>query len=126
MVKVHVASDCGNAPKKLVLRDYSIALVEQDKEALLAAVADGVEWDLVGRRVIQGKADFADAVDAAFDERVAALHLDAILTHGHEGAVTSRIEFHGDRRMRCCDVYTFTGHSRTARIKRVVSYWIEA
>lgn len=125
MIDVQAPADCGNAPKKRVLRDFTVALVERDEEAVLAAVSDDVEWDLVGRRIVHGKVDFTDAVAAALGGEVATLHLDAILTHGNEGAVSSRILFRGSGQLRCCDVYKFSGFGKTAKIKRITSYWIE-
>jgi limonene-1,2-epoxide hydrolase len=125
MVEVFVASDCGNAPKKLVLRDYAIAMAKHDKEAVLSALADDVEWEVVGQRTIRGKTDFAAALDSV-GEQVVTLRLDTILTHGDEGSVSGSVEFTDARRLRCCDVYKFSGHSKTAKVKRITSYWIEA
>ncbi|WP_024876409.1 nuclear transport factor 2 family protein [Saccharomonospora piscinae] len=125
MVQITVTPDCGNAPRKQVLRDYVIALVEHDTEALRSAVADDVEWEIVGARTVRGWADFAAAVESAFEQRPETVRLDSILTHGSEGAVSSRMIFTGRGELRCCDVYRFSGHSRTAKIKRITSYWIE-
>ncbi len=111
-----------------MLRDFSVAVVEHDTEALLSAVADDVEWDIVGQRVVRGKSDVAAALETAVGRRarqVVALRLDSIITHGSEGAVSSRIVFSGGSELRCCDVYRFGGHSKSAKIKRITSYWIE-
>lgn len=125
MVHIVGASDCGNAPKKQVLRDFSIALAKRDRDAALSAVADDIEWEIVGRWTIGGKADFAAALNTVADQQVVTLHLETILTHGDEGSVSSSVELGDSRRLRCCDVYKFSGHSKTAKIKRITSYWIE-
>lgn len=108
-----------------MLRDYSTALVRGEKDTVLSAVGDDVEWEIVGRQVVRGKADFAAALDAAVEQQVATLHLDSIITHGDEAAVSSTMEFSEGRRSRRCDVYEFSGHGKTAKIKRITSYWIE-
>ncbi|WP_017539048.1 nuclear transport factor 2 family protein [Nocardiopsis halophila] len=125
MVQVTIAPDCGNAPRKQLLRDFTIALAKRDAQALLPTVADDVVWEIVGRRTVRGKADFADAVATAVERQAETLLLDSILTHGSEGAVSSRMAFPGGGAMRCCDVSAFSGHSKTAKIKRITSYWIE-
>ncbi|MDA2810533.1 nuclear transport factor 2 family protein [Nocardiopsis sp. RSe5-2] len=125
MVQVTAAPDCGNAPRKQVLRDFAVAMAEHDTDSLLSAVADDVEWEIVGRRTVRGKADFAAAVAAGVDRRAETLRMDSILTHGREGAVSSRLGLPGGGGLRCCDVYTFSGHGKTATIKRITSYWIE-
>ncbi|AXK36612.1 nuclear transport factor 2 family protein [Streptomyces armeniacus] len=124
MVQVSVTPDCGNAPKKLVLRDYVTALMTHDTDAVLSAVSDDVEWELVGRQTFRGRADFAAALDTALGDRAATLRLDTVLTHGDEGSVSSTVEFADDRRLRCCDVFKFSGHGKNAKIRRITSYWI--
>lgn len=124
MVQVTAAPDRGNAPQKQVLRDFAVALADRDTEALLSAVADDIEWDIVGRHTVRGKVDFAAAVMAVVDRQAETLRLDSILTHGDEGAVSSRMGFPGGGESRRCDVHNFTGHSKTAKIKRITSYWI--
>ncbi|MEU6188055.1 nuclear transport factor 2 family protein [Nocardia sp. NPDC047038] len=125
MVQVQVTPDCGNAPRKQVLRDYSIAVAEHNTEVLLSTVADDVEWEIVGQQAVRGKADVATALDTAVGRQVVTLHVDSIITHGNEGAVSSRMIFRGGGELRCCDVYKFSGHSKAAKIKRITSYWIE-
>lgn len=125
MVQVTAAPDCGNAPRKQVLRDFAVAIAERDTDGLLSTVAADVEWDIVGRRTVRGKADFAAAVTAVVDRPAETLQMDSILTHGREGAVSSRMGFPGGGELRCCDVYTFSGHGKTAKITRITSYWIE-
>lgn len=125
MVMVEAAPDCGNAPRKQVLRDYSVALVRRDVEALLALVADDVEWDIVGRRSVEGRDGLVSALDEVLAGEAEVLRLDAVLTHGKEGAVSGRVDFRGGGRLRFCDVHEFGGHGRSAKIKRITSYWIE-
>lgn len=125
MVEIIASPDCGNAPKKQVLRDYSIALAARDTDEILSAVADDVEWEIVGGRTIRGKDEFAAALDSVLDRQAVRLSVDSIITHGNQGAVSSTVDLSDNRRQRCCDVYAFGGHSRTATIKRITSYWIE-
>jgi hypothetical protein len=40
--------------------------------------------------------------------------------------VSGSVGFRGGGRLRFCDVYEFNGHGRTAKIRRITSYWIEA
>ncbi|MBN2501301.1 MAG: hypothetical protein JXB38_11030 [Anaerolineales bacterium] len=40
MVKISVAADCGNSPKKRFLKDFNIALAEGNQPFLLESVTD--------------------------------------------------------------------------------------
>lgn len=124
-VEIQVTPDCGNAPRKQVLRDFSAAVAERRTDALLSAVADDAEWDIIGRQAVRGKGELGAALESMAEPPVTALHLDSLVTHGNEGAVASRVVLDGGRRLRCCDVHRFSGHSKSAKIKRIVSYGIE-
>ncbi|NIJ14827.1 hypothetical protein FHU38_005235 [Saccharomonospora amisosensis] len=65
------------------------------------------------------------APGAAVEQQVTTPHLDMIIPHGDEAAVSSTVEFPTGSRLHCCDVYKFSGHGKTAKTKRVTSYWIE-
>ncbi len=62
MVKITVSADCGNAPKKLLLKDLNIAFVKGDTAFISESVADDLMWELVGDQTIHGKDDFVKAV----------------------------------------------------------------
>jgi len=53
------------------------------------------------------------------------LTIDNVITYGDTGCVNGIIEFGRGKQLRFCDVHEFTGHGKTAKIRRVTSYWIE-
>src|SRR4051812_3535537 len=55
MVKVNVQPDCGNAPKKIFLRDFMIAFANNDVSFILDSLADDAVWDVVGETTVNGK-----------------------------------------------------------------------
>lgn len=124
VVNLCVAADCGNAPKRLVLRDYVLAVAERDVDAIAAALADDVVWEIVGRSTTM-KDDFASTVDQLFKGAVDTLSIESILTHGKEGCVAGTMVLADGRSIRFCDVYLFNGHSKTAKIKKITSYLID-
>jgi hypothetical protein len=124
MVNVQVGPDCGNAPKKRVLRDFSIAFARHDKSAVLAAVVDDVEWRIIGDRDVTGIEAFGDALDDAWSATVHRLSVETILTHGAQGSVSGSLLLAGSKTLHFCDVYTFTSHSKSAKIARITSYWL--
>ncbi len=123
-MQVHVEPDCGNAPKKATLRDFSIAFAKHDKAAVLAAVADDVEWEIVGDRDVSGIEAFEDALDDAWSAKVRRLSIDTILTHGNQGSVSGSMTLAGSDTLHFCDVHRFSSHGKNAKIARITSYWI--
>ncbi len=124
MVQVHVGADCGNAPKKRTLRDFAIAVAKRDKDAVLAVVADDIEWHIVGDRDVTGFEDFGDALDDAWRGSVRSLSIDTILTHGAQGSVSGTMAVAAGKTINFCDIYTFTNYGKNAKIARITSYWI--
>lgn len=120
MVTVRSTPDCGNAPRKEVLRDLVVALAERDGETVAALVGEDVEWNLVGDTVVRGReavrawaADLPEAKEVAFG---------ALITHGREAGVDGMIEAADGTRHAFCHVLRFPGTARTAKIAEIRSY----
>jgi hypothetical protein len=98
-----------------------LPLVERNLADILAVVAEEVEWDVVGRRRPR-KDGFESAVDRLLGGEVLSLTLHSVLTHGDECCVTGVMGLADGRAIRFCDVYKFTGHSKTAKLKTITSF----
>jgi hypothetical protein len=121
MVELRITPDCGNAPKKALLRDYVVALAERNVADMLAVAAEEVEWEVVGRWRTR-KDGFESAIDRLLAGDVVSLTLHSVITHGDEGCVTGVMEMTDGRAVRFCDVYQFTGHSKAAKLKTITSF----
>jgi len=117
--------DCGNAPKKKQLRDFTAAAVQGDAAFVTACVSDHVEWEVAGARKITGKARFAEALREMHDRPVSELEIRHILTHGKTGAVSGIVKYADGGQRSFCDVYVFAGSAKDAKIREIVSYVID-
>ena len=54
MTTVIPSGDCGNSPKNQFVEKVTIALATQDLAFLLDAIADNIQWNLVGQQPRQG------------------------------------------------------------------------
>lgn len=125
MVKVDVKLDCGNAPKKLSLRDYHIALANHDLPKNVDRVADTIQWEQVGKRNTSGKADFERVLKESWDTKADVVTLDTIITHGNTASVNGTLIDAKGVSYGFCDVYTFTSSAQNAKIKTITSYLIK-
>ena len=122
MTQVICSDDCGNSPRKAQLRDFNIAFAHNNAEAVLEQLSDDIVWTMVGDRVIRGKEAVAQALaEMAGDQPAAELRIHHIITHGTDAALDGVISFDGGRRIAFCDVYVYSGHAKTARIKEMTS-----
>ena len=124
MVKISVAADCGNSPKKRFLKDFNIAYVEGNSDFLLDGVSDDFHLNTVGDRQIEGKAEFAQALAGTRKNPPTELTLATIITHGKEGAANGTIKTQDGRVFAFCDVYAFKS-AKGDKIKSITSYVIE-
>lgn len=125
MVQVNVKPDCGNAPKKLFLRDFHIGLANQDRTLVLDSVADAVQWEQVGSQTLQGKSAFEQALNKVWETQLQEVTIDQIITHGNVASVNGTAKDAQGKVYGFCDVYVFTSHAKHARIKSITSYRIE-
>ncbi|WP_129113585.1 nuclear transport factor 2 family protein [Halegenticoccus tardaugens] len=122
MTTINVSEECGNAPKKRVLRDLNIAFAENDAEFILDTVADDVKWTTVGDEEIRGRDGVADALKRMQDADVSELTIHDVITHGTAAAVDGELKMADGATHAFCDVYGFTSHARDAKIRSIRSY----
>ena len=115
------SADCGNSPKNTLLQDIAIAFAKRDAEFLLARVTDDIRWEVVGVRVVKGRAAFAQALQTLGG--VTLLTIDHVMSHGRVGAVNG-VATHRDGAREFCDVYEFA-NAKAERVKSIKSYVIE-
>ena len=123
-MKIECAEDCGNSPKKKLLKELSIAFANNDIDFCVNCVTDDVVWDIVGDRLIQGKDLFEQALRQLKDRKVEQLRILNIITHGNVGSVNGTIVLSDLQHLAFCDVYNFRGFGKNSKIKTITSYVI--
>lgn len=116
--------DCGNAPKKLLLRDFNIAFAKNEKAFLIEQITDDAVWNIVGRQKVCGKDEFSKALNQMEQKKAIEIQFSNIITHGRTGAVNGTIRYN-EGNYSFCDVYTFNSAGKKAKIKEITSYVIK-
>ena len=121
MTEITVNVDCGNAPKKIALRDLNIAFARADVEGILQHFSDDIHWQVVGATDLRGKETVRAALEEMRDVVTSELVIHSIITHGAEGAVNGVITTEQGSSVAFCDVYRFTSAS-SRKIRSMKSY----
>lgn len=124
MVKFTINADCGNAPKKLALRDLHIAFAHADVAAILDHFTDDIHWQIIGEADLRGKEPVRAALETMKDTVMTELTIHSIITHGPEAAVNGIITTEQGGTFAFCDVYRFTSASGK-KINAMTSYVID-
>lgn len=122
MVKVHVPEDCGNAPKKLFVRDFIIAMVNNDQAFTSKNVTDDIRWNIVGEPSIEGKEAVLAGLRQRSNSAVAELTVHTIVTHGYDGVAEGLLTFKDGKKIAFCDVYRFRASTNNAPVKTITIY----
>jgi hypothetical protein len=124
VLKVVCADDCGNAPKKKLLLEFSVAWARGDLHFIAQQIADQILWERVGKETIFGKDAFMQRLAQSKDCQVSEIVIDQIITHGYTAALNGTAAF-GEKRCSFCNVYLFNSASKHAKIKKITTYAIE-
>lgn len=122
MAIINVKADCGNSPKMAFLKEFNIAVAEQDRKFLMESVSDTIIWDIVGDKKIEGKEDFAKELEKI--KKIAELTLLQILSHGKEGSANGLIKQKDGEEYAFSNFYKFIG-AKGSLIKSITTYLIK-
>ncbi|UOQ44729.1 nuclear transport factor 2 family protein [Halobacillus salinarum] len=121
-LKVICTEDCGNAPRKQLLKDVKTAWAKKDTSFVLAYLAEDIHWEIPGKNSIHGKDPFALELEKQDQNTITELHLQTIITHGKTAAVNGTITEQNGKQLAFCDVFHFTSAGKKAPIKEIISY----
>lgn len=124
MTKIIVSEDCGNSPKNIFIEKLTAAFAKRDVKFILGKVADEIRWNIVGEKLIEGKDNFAAALERMKAEKVAELTIRHITTHGKAGAVDGTAILEDGKIRAFCDVYEFNG-AKAIAVREITTYVIE-
>ncbi|MGP5195759.1 nuclear transport factor 2 family protein [Arthrobacter rhombi] len=123
MVSIHEEPDCGNSPRKEILRDLMVALAQRDVEHLDVVLAEDVSWTVVGERTETGR-EAAREMALALPE-VDELTFGTFLTHGRGAGVDGVLRLADGTETAFCHVLRFKSTAKTAKVANINSYLIK-
>lgn len=124
-MKINCKVDCGNAPRKQILKDLNIAFAKGEVQLILDMLTEDVEWNMVGDKIMKGKEEVAKDLESMKDYTALEINIDHIITHGKDAACDGSFMMKNGDKFGFCDVYEFENNSKTANIKRMISYAIK-
>ena len=125
MTQITAPTNCGNAPKQLFIKDFLSFTAQGEIENALQMLTEDVELDIPGHATRQGKAAVAQLLrEDAAREKVAALIISNLLSHGTKCAADGVLQFAGGSEVRFCGIYQFSSNSKNAKIKQITTYSI--
>lgn len=128
VVKITCKEDCGNAPKKILLRDFNVAAAKGELSFIGESITEDIIWHLfepAGQKQITGKENVLKEYKDNLVLVPVEFIIETILTHGNAGAVNGMIKAKDGKSYVFSDVYKFTSHAKSVKVKEMTSYIIE-
>jgi|SRR5690625_545895 len=122
MVKINVHDDCGNAPKKLYLKDFVISIVKNESTFISDNITDDIRWNVIGGQNISGKPDVLAELQQSRNNEVNELIINTIVTHGYDGVVDGLLKFKDGKAVAFCDIYRFSSPRNNAPIETIKTF----
>ena len=123
-LKVVCHENCGNAPRKEILRDLTIALVTKNIPYIQEWFSENIVWRLIGNRQFTEKEQVLKHISSMSTSVPLQLKIDNIITHGKVASINGNVKFQEGKILEFCDVYEFVSAGKNAKIKDILSYHI--
>lgn len=123
-MKLNIKPDCGNSPKKALVKNLTILFSSYDIEKAMDFLDDNVKWTLVGDESIIGKKQFRTALEEMSQNKALELTIHSIITHGKEAAVNGEMVMEDGNIFAFSDFYEFSS-AKGDSFKSIVSYVIQ-
>jgi len=107
MAILEFPSDCGNAPRKLLLKKFCTMLVHGDAGAVAECLHEDAVWHIAGFEESEGLSRITANLLRHPLWKATELRVDTMITPGRAAAASGRaLTAEGDR-IRFCDLYRF-------------------
>jgi len=124
-VNIICAEDCGNAPKKELLRAFNVAFVCNDIGFIMESIIEGIQWSFIGSHVLQGKDQVLRMLEKLIDKTPTELVVSNIITHGYSGSLNGVLHLESNISYAFCNIYRFNSSLNKTKIKEITSYIID-
>ena len=61
-MKLNIPKDCDNAPKRRVIRDFIVALLQKEFKSVDNSIEDKFEFRIIGNKIIESKKELEKPV----------------------------------------------------------------
>ncbi|SHE40157.1 hypothetical protein SAMN05444392_101335 [Seinonella peptonophila] len=124
-LKIICTDDCGNAPKKYFLKEFTIAFAKNDMVFIIDNITDNFQWNIIGKKIIKGKENFVETLKKMCNSKVTELHIKSIISHGYDGSLNGTLIFDNKKSYAFSNVFKFTSSRNNSKIRECTSYVID-
>lgn len=122
-LKLIIPKGCDNAPRKQIVIDFTLAIIDQPNEIIEEYVHESIIWyQLKDNKKIEGQSSFVNSLKTENKDIVDCLEIYQVITHGKFASISGVISLTNGTNIDFCDVYVFSNTSRSGKVKEIKSY----
>lgn len=127
MVRIITVEDCGNAPKKQIIRDFLTALAERNTENAVQLIDNEICLHAPNQSKMVGLESVMRYLQQKLiGENVEQLKIDNILSHGNQCAANGSMNRQNGTTTWFSAFFLFDGYRKNAKIKEITLYTISS
>ncbi len=123
-LKVISPDDCGNSPKKKILKELIEAFANNDFDFIAEHCTENVKWDIVNDVQVQGLENVLHEYEKRLVSNIVEIELFNNITHGNVAAVNGVVKLEDRSVYSFCNVYKFVSPGKKT-IKEITSYVVK-
>lgn len=124
-LQVVYPKDCGNAPKRILLKDLAAAAVQGKTGDMTNFLSDDIVCTVVGHSQINGKDSLFEKVQQISKRQPDRLELNYVITHGKMASVEGRVTYENHNQYNFGLFVTFSSAGKKAKINSITVYLIK-
>jgi hypothetical protein len=124
MANIQIQPDCGNAPRKLFLRDLLIAIANGNMKQVQEIIPENISWDIVGQKQITNQEQCLKELKGHVLWKAKELIVETMITHGPLASVSGQITAADKTIYKFCNVYRFKS-AGSDTINSITTFLIE-
>lgn len=126
-MKLIIPKGCDNAPRKQIVIDFTVAILKFQNEIIKEYADEAIIWyQLKDNRRINGLSSLITILQDENKDLIDCLEVYQVITHGKFASINGVMSLANGIQIDFCDVYTFTNHSRSGKVKEIKSYRLSA
>nr|WP_246594117.1 hypothetical protein [Evansella tamaricis] len=122
-MKLIIPKGCDNAPRKQIVIEFTVAILNQPNEIIKEYVHDSIIWYQLRENIkIEGHCSFITSLLNESKDIVDCLEIYQVITHGKFASINGVISLENGSKIDFCDVYMFSTTSKSGKVKEIKSY----
>lgn len=126
-IKLIIPKGCDNAPRKQIMIDFTVAILNQNREIIKEYADESIVWyQIKDNQKLAGPSFMNEILKDESKNTTECLEIYQVITHGKFASINGVISLANGMKIDFCDVYTFSSAAKSGKVKEIKSYRVSS